>query len=267
MKTTNIFIFILLALFLSTAVIISCSKDKLKIDNTTEEPAVPNASFVEEFDTVANLTSKGWAFRNNTNPLGQTGWRQGRYEEANQVKFISVGPYLGFPAYSAHNTPNDFVSCDVSCLGDASGNGGNISAWLISPPLEMKNGDTISFYSRATDDALYYDPAIDRMQVWGNFADGTADVGNTDASTGSFNNLLLDINPNRTYNVQGGYPSMWTKYTIVISGIPGDGSIDNGRFAFRYYNVDAGLQGGSGVTGNYYNPTVVGVDKLYYGHH
>ena len=177
MKKTHILIFILIALFSSAVFIISCSKDKLKMDNIGEDPTVKNASFVEEFDTVANLGAKGWSFKNNTAPLGQTGWRQGRYEAANQVKFVSVGPYLGFPAYSAHNTPNDFVSCDVSCLGDASGTGGNISAWLISPPLEMKNGDTISFYSRATDDALYYDPATDRMQVWGNFSDGTTDVG------------------------------------------------------------------------------------------
>ncbi len=198
--------------------------------------------------------------------MGQTGWRQGRYEAANQVKFLSVGPYLGFPAYSAHNTPNDFVSCDVSCLGDVSGGGGNISAWLISPSLAMKNGDQVTFYSRSTDDALYYDPATDRMQVWANYNDGTANAGKTDTGTGSFTKLLLDINANRIHNYQGGYPSRWTKYTITIEGIPGSGSIDNGRFAFRYYNEDAGLQGGSGVSGTYYNPTVVGVDQLTFTH-
>ncbi len=269
MKNSKILFPISFTFCLSIIFIASCTKDKLQINNSPppDSTAIQNSSFVEEFDTVGNLTSKGWAFRNNTNPVGSTGWRQGRYEEANQVKFTSVGPYLGFPAYSAHNTPNDFVSCDISCLGDVSGNGGNISAWLISPSLEMKNGDTISFYSRATDDALYYDPATDRMQVWANFTDGTADVGTTDASTGSFTTLLLDINPNRVYNYQGGFPSKWTKYTIEISGIPGSGSVTNGRFAFRYYNVDAGLQGGSGSNGNYYNPTVVGIDQLSFRHH
>ncbi len=268
MKNNKILLFISIAFFLSMAFIASCTKDELKKNNPPSPfpPPVKNSSFVEEFDTVGNLTSKGWVFKNNSNPVGEAGWRQGRYEAASQVKFVYVGPYLGFPAYSAHNTPNDFVSCDVSCLGDASGVGGNISAWLISPPLAMKNGDVISFYSRATDDALYYDPATDRMQVWANFTDGTANVGNTDVGTGSFTNLLLDINANRVYNYQGGFPSAWTKYTITISGIPGNGSITNGRFAFRYFNEDAGLQGGSGVSGTYYNPTVVGIDKLTFTH-
>lgn len=264
MKNNKFLFFISFYFFLSMVFIYSCTKDELKINNPPPPPPVQNSSFVEEFDTVGNLTSKGWAFKNNSNPVGQTGWRQGRYEEANQVKFVYVGPYLGFPAYSAHNTPNDFVSCDVSCLGDASGMGGNISAWLISPPLAMTNGDVISFYSRSTNDALYYDPATDRMQVWANFTDRTDDVGKTDASTGSFTTLLLDINPNRVYNNQGGFPEVWTKYTITIAGI--SGSITNGRFAFRYYNVDAGLQGGSGLSGNFYNPTVVGVDQLTFTH-
>ncbi len=266
MKNNKILIFVSAAFFLLIAVVASCTKDKLKTDNPVVPPSTQNSSFIEEFDTVGNLTSKGWAFQNNTNPVGETGWRQGRYEAANQTKFLSVGPYLGFPAYSAHNTPNDFVSCDVSCLGDASGNGGNISAWLISPPLDMKNGDVITFYSRATNDALYYDPATDRMQVWANFTDGTANVSKTDTGTGSFTKLLLDINPNRIYNSQGGFPAVWTKYTITISGIPGSGDLSNGRFAFRYFNQDAGLQGGSGSNGNFYNPTVVGIDQLSFKH-
>ena len=264
MKNNKILLFISLVFFLLILFIASCTKDELKTNNPPlpNPPPVKDSSFVEEFDSVGNLTSKGWAFQNNSNPVGQAGWRQGRYEAANQVKFLSVGPYLGFPAYSAHNTPNDFVSCDVSCLGDASGNGGNISAWLISPSLKMKNGDTISFYSRATNDALYNDRATDRMQVWANFTDGTANVGKTDAGTGSFTKLLLDINPTRMFNYQGGFPALWTKYMIAISGIPGNGNITNGRFAFRYFNEDAGLQGGSGSTGNYYSPTVVGIDQL-----
>jgi hypothetical protein len=268
MSRKRILLFISLAFFLSMGIIASCSKDELDGNDTPSPfpPPVQNSSFVEEFDDVGNLTSKGWAFRNKTRPVGQTGWRQGRYEAANQAKLYYVGPYLGFPAYSAHKTPNDFVSCDVSCLGDASGMGGNISAWLISPPVAMSNGDVISFYSRATNDALYYAPATDRMQIWANYTNGTADVGKTDTSTGSFRKLLLDINPNRIFNSQGGYPAVWTKYTITISGIPGNGAIPNGRFAFRYYNEDSGLQGGSGASGNYYNPTVVGVDLLTFTH-
>lgn len=265
MKKSNLLFVLSFGIFLILGVIISCTKDQLKKPELPPPVININPSFTEEFDTVGNLAAKGWVFKNNSSPLGQTGWRQGRYEAANQVKFTTVGPYLGFPAYSAHNTPNDFVSCDVSCLSDVNGNGGNISAWLISPSMAMSNGDKIIFYSRATNDALYYDPATDRMQIRANFTDGKDDVGKTSLSVGSFTNILLDINASRIYNYQGGYPSVWTKYTITLSGIP-RGEIPAGRFAFRYYNEDSGLQGGSGVSGTYYNPTVVGIDSLAFIH-
>lgn len=265
MKKSKLLFLVSFGIFITMGIIFSCTKDELKKSEVPPVVANNNPSFTEEFDTVGNLVAKGWVFKNNSTPLGQTGWRQGRYEAANQVKFTTVGPYLGFPAYSAHNTPNDFVSCDVSCLTDMDGNGGNISAWLISPELPLRNGDKIIFYSRATNDALYYDAATDRMQVRANFTDGKPDVGKTSLSVGSFTTILLDINANRVYNYQGGYPSVWTKYTITLSGIPGD-SIPKGRFAFRYFNEDAGLQGGSGASGTYYNPTVVGIDSLAFIH-
>ncbi|RYF79922.1 MAG: hypothetical protein EON98_14070 [Chitinophagaceae bacterium] len=131
----------------------------------------------------------------------------------------------------------------------------------------MKNGDEIIFYTRAVDDALYFDPATDRMQVRANFTDGSADVGNTSTSVGKFTSLLLDINSSLTYNYQGGYPQAWTKYRIVVSGIPGNGSIEKGRFAFRNFMPDTGLQGGTGASGTFYNSTVVGVDSLAFIHH
>ena len=266
MNHNKFLLFLSFTVILTIGAIVSCTKDELKKDTTPAAPENINPSFLEEFDTVGVLAKKGWIFKNNSNPLGQTGWRQGRYEAANQVKFSTVGPYLGFPAYSAHNTPNDFISCDVSCLADLDGLGGNISSWLISPALPMSNGDKITFYSRATDDALYYDHATDRMQVRANFTDDATNIGNTPLSVGSFTDLLLDINADRVYNYQGGYPSKWTKYAITISGIPGNGKISNGRFAFRYFNEDSGLQGGSGASGIYYNPTVVGIDQLSFTH-
>lgn len=246
-------------------VLSACEKDYVAPEETVT-PATPSASFVEQFDNVGGLAAKGWVFKNNSNPVGQVGWRQGRYEAANQVKFAFVGPYIGFQAFNSTNTPNDFVSSDLSALADFTGNGGDLSAWLISPAVPMKNGDVITFYTRASDDALYFDPATDRMQVRANFTDGTADVGNTATSVGKFTNLLLDINSALNYNYQGGYPQVWTKYTVTVSGIPGNGSIESGRFAFRNFMLDTGLQGGTGSSGTYYNATVVGVDSLAFVH-
>ena len=119
------------------AVVISCEKDTLKTSGIPPSPpSTVNASFLEEFDTVANLPARGWVFHNNSNPPGSTGWRQGRYEPNSvaQVKFLAPVAFVGFPAYSAHSTPNDFISCDVSAASDQSTLTANYSAWLISPP-------------------------------------------------------------------------------------------------------------------------------------
>lgn len=255
-----------LAAFIGLSVMISaCEKDVVATQQPTPLPVAADASFVEEFTNVGDLSGKGWVFRNNSQPIGQAGWRQGRYEAAaqQQAKFLGPDPYLGFPAYSASTSPNDFISCDVTAVNDAATGAGNISAWLISPELPIKNGDRIIFHTRAIDDALYPSYAKDRMQVRANFSDGTADVGNSPSSVGKFTNLLLDINPNYIYNDPAGnggvagYPRVWTRYTITVSGLAAP--VSKARFAFRYFGTDAGLFGGAAGT-NY--PSMVGVDSL-----
>jgi hypothetical protein len=249
----------------------ACVKDRVAVAPPPPPAPPATVSFVEEFNNVGDLSGKGWVFKNNSNPIGEAGWRQGRYESAAlaQYKFLAPVPFLGFPAYSAKSTPNDFVSCDVSCANDSYTGTSNISAWLISPAVAMKNGDQIVFWARATDDSYYAVYCKDRMQVRANFTDGSADVGGTDASVGKFTTLLLDINPDYIYNDasgnpsgQVGFPRVWTKYTLTLSGLPAAG-IPAGRFAFRYFGADAGLWGGT-AGANY--PTVVGVDALEFIH-
>jgi len=238
--------------------IISCEKDAITPQKPPTVPASTNPSFVEEFNNVGDLTSKGWVFANKSNPVGETGWRQGRYESANMAQYKFLGPvtYLGFPAYSADKYPTDFVSCDVTAVNDF----GKISAWLVSPSVPMKNGDQIIFYTRATSDLQYPVYTKDRMQVRANFTDGTVNL--PDTGIGNFTTLLLDINPTYKFNDPatgpGGYPQAWTKYTITLSGLPAAGA-SKARFAFRYLGEDAGLAGGA--TGNNF-PTIVGVDSL-----
>jgi hypothetical protein len=252
-----------------SSVLASCEKDAVSAPAQPAAPTATSASFVEQFNNVGELSGKGWVFKNNSMPIGQNGWRQGRYESATvmQYKFLAPEPFIGFPAYNASTSPNDFVSCDASCVNDANGvNGrGDISAWLISPSLPMKNGDQIVFYTRAINDANYPDYARDRMQVRANFTDGTPDVGRMPTDTGSFRTLLVDINPAYRRNdpagnspAAPGYPRAWTRYTITLNNIP-SGSVTSGRFAFRYLGTDAGIFGGS--TGANY-PSVVGIDSL-----
>src|SRR5262249_12598695 len=74
------------------------------------------------------------------------------------------------------------------------------------------------------------------------------DVGTTDMSVGDFTTLLLSINPNLD---PGGYPTDWTQYSVVLSGLPG---LTTGRFAFRYFVTDGGIGGN--------NSNSIGVDLV-----
>ena len=248
MKNNKILLFISLCVLLSAILLISCTKDKLKTNPPPPPPvADSNSSFVEEFNNVSGLPSRGWIFKNKSEPAGSNGWRQGLYEAAPSSKFPV--PIIGFPAYSASSTPNDFISCDASSVNFE----GNISAWLISPKINIKNDDQIIFYARALDDLQYMVYTTDRMQVLLDTAGNDPDVGNSALSIGTFSKLLLDINNTYVENDNGGFPIEWTKYTITISGL--DSPKANARIAFRYVGTDAGVNGP-------FFASVVGIDSL-----
>lgn len=274
MNSNKLFSYFSLLLLGISVFAIACEKDAAPDaeEVTPTTPVATNASFTEQFDTVGNLTAKGWVFKNNSAPIGQSGWRQGRYEATPVPIYKGLGsiPFIGFPAFTATISPNEFVSCDVTAVADDFTNGGTISSWLISPSVPMRNGDKIIFYTRAVADQQYPVYTKDRMQVWINSNDGTANVGTGATSTGSFTSKLLDINEIYDYNDPGGtasglpgYPQEWTKYTVTVSGIGGAGSVSSARFAFRYFGVDAGVSGGT-TADNF--PTVVGIDSLAYVH-
>jgi hypothetical protein len=242
---------------------LSCQRDYKSEPAVVPPPTDPviKGYFVEHFDTNSDLTKKGWVFKNNSDPLGEAGWRTGRYEQINLAnKKLAQGIVtVGFPAYRATNDPHDFISCDITACGNQTGTG-NFSAWLISPAVPIHNGDSIIFYTIANDLAVDPNNGIstsDRLQLRLSL-NSSANVGGDTASVGNFTTVIYDSNPSYSNNSLGGHPTQWTKIAKVISGIPGSG-VTTGRFAFRYYASDAGLYGGSAGT-NY--PSVVGVDEL-----
>lgn len=216
-----------------TVLMVACEKD-FKNETPEPRPAAPVYSFVEEFDTVANLTAKGWVITNNSWPVGPISWRQGMYELGGKLG----SDVVGFPAYSAKYTPNDFVSVDMNATSGA----GTTSAWLISPARPMKNGDQVVFYTRTHGDY------IDRMQVRANLKNNSTNVGSGPEDVGDFTTQLLEINPNMILTA---YPINWTKYTLTLSGITGT---TDGRFAFRYYVPNSGPSGS--------NADMIGIDSV-----
>ena len=227
---------ILSFLFFSSllGLILACEKDD---DNNTPPPPPPvlSRSFIEEFDTVANLAKKGWVIQNNSHPFGPTAWRQGKYELGGKLGNTIVG----FPAYSAVYNQNEFISVDLNAGSGAA----QISCWLITRTIPMKNGDEFSFYTRSKGEF------IDRMQVRANFTTAGTNVGSGPTDVGEYTMLLLDLNEAMTLP---GYPNVWTKYSIPVAGLPA--GLVNGRIAFRYYVPDGGPNGT--------NSDMIGIDKF-----
>lgn len=233
-------IFVLMAL---VALGIACEKESIASVTTSSTPA--SNSWVEEFDDVSSLGTRGWVISNNSDQVGPEAWRRGRYESANKAAFV-YNAVIGFPAYSASKSPNDFISCDFY----AGTNVSNMSVWLISPVTKMKNGDQLIFYTRsAIDSGSYFlKNNIDRLQVRLNLSNEGTYTGNAWTTTGDFSTLLLDINPSLA---DGGYPSKWTQFKLTLSGITGTAS---GRVAFRYFVPNGGPDGA--------NAGMVGLDAV-----
>ncbi len=109
--------------------------------------------------------------------------------------------------------------------------------YVMTPKLRIKNGDVISFYTRAIEGS----ENPDRLEV--RIGDGT-DVlptrGNPD-NVGSYTNLLLSLNPDLEI---GGYPEVWKKLTIEISGLAAPVET---RVAFRYWITDNDIVNGDAI--------------------
>jgi hypothetical protein len=167
----------------------------------------------EGFDNITTLPGAGWVMRNNSQPLGITGWFQGNSAV--------------FPAQAGAATA--YIGANFENTGAT----GTISNWLLTPPITLVNGATLSLWTRTVTAVLF----PDRLQVRMSLAGAGTDVGTTATSVGTFTTLLLDVNPNYTTT---GYPTVWTQFTITIGGVP---TPTLGRLAFRYFVEDAGSAG------------------------
>jgi len=177
-------------------------------------------ALTENFDNGVPL---GWTTVNNSAPTGFTSWTTGSTN-----------------VFGAHDGAADsYVSSNYNAVLGL----GTISDWLILPTSTYRNGDTLSFFTR-TDRATGY---ADTLEVRFSTAGGS-DVGSTADSVGTFDTLLLSINPTQA---DYGYPTFWTQYSVSLSGLTGD---TTGAFALRYVLTDAGSNGNNG--------NFVGIDSL-----
>jgi hypothetical protein len=179
----------------------------------------------ETFDDITTLAGDGWDQLNLSSPLGLTNWYQGD----NLVFDANSGSTNSYIAANFNNTTTT----------------GTISNWLITPVVNVENGDAITFYTRTIEASTF----PDRLQVRLSDTGDSSTNPTTDADVGSYTDLLLDINP--TLVTGGVYPEAWTQQVINISGLSGATDV---RIAFRYFVEGAGS---GGTDSNY-----IGIDDV-----
>ncbi|MBC7588213.1 MAG: choice-of-anchor J domain-containing protein [Chitinophagaceae bacterium] len=233
MKTKNIFPSLIITATLFVTIITACRKD------AAPAAEAPIYSYNEEFDTLANSFAKGWVALNNSRPIGLSTWNQASIEglDAKGKAFVSSYP---FSAQSAVYSGKDFIMINQNAVE----NQGTISAWLVSPTTNMKNGDQITFWTRTVPQNFNGagKDVAERMQVRLSPNANSIQVGSTATSVGDFTTLMLDINPTYVTTGVNAYPKNWNQYTLTIAGLPP--TVQGRRFAFRYFVENGGSAAG-----------------------
>jgi hypothetical protein len=178
----------------------------------------------EDFADINNLP--GWFRQNNSVPVGLTNWFQGNSTV--------------FPAQAG--APTAYIGANFNNTTGAN----TISNWLLTPPVMLSNGSTLTFWTRKIASIF-----PDRLQVRMSTAGTSTNVGTGPTGIGDFTDLLLDINP--TYQPDPAYPVVWTQFTITISNVP---TPTQGRLAFRYFVENGGPNGA--------NSDYIGIDSVVY---
>jgi Cys-rich repeat protein len=182
------------------------------------------ADISEGFEDITLLSGTGWSFQNKSAPLGSLDWFQGNSSE--------------IPAHAG--TPTSNIRANFN---NTSGNG-TISNWMLTPELQMRNGTTISFWTRTATGSTY----PDRLELRLSTSGASTNVGTGAEDVGDFSTRLLSVNPTL---IVGGYPEVWTQYTFTLTDLASGVS---GRFAFRYYVTNGGSSGA--------NSNVIAIDTV-----
>lgn len=199
-------------LFVLLVLIAGCKKDG--------DGSVNSFVLQEQFVSVRQLQFNDWKFVNNNAPNITASWAQG-YTPGKIDLFVFAAK-----SYTTSQDEYAFVNGYYPYATATA----EISSWMITRALTLKNGDIVRFYTRASNRT----GSINRLQLLLNETSDSYDVGNTPASVGLFTKVLLDINANQTAD---GFPaSDWTLQSATIAGL--SGAIRT-RLAFRY--VASGL--------------------------
>ena len=202
-----------------TATEIQMLRSHLAATSTNNRMAV---LLTEDFDDITTLPGAGYSFVNASDVIGTSPeWFQGND--------------LVFPAQTG--APTAYGASNFNATA-----GSEVDNYMITPPLDLENGDEIIFWTRETTGNTFPDRMEVRIDPTGANTDPSA------GSVGSYTELLLEINPGL---VVGGYPEVWTQFTVTVTGLTGT---VNTRVAFRHWVTNGGPTGA--------NSNFIGVDTL-----
>jgi hypothetical protein len=153
----------------------------------------------EGFNDIRTLPGDGWVLINDSAPPGRTGWFQGI-------------PVL-FPA--ASGPADSYIAANFNNAAF----GGTVSNWLLTPQLDLSNGESLNFSLRLLGDGFR-----DRVEVY--FSDSGASAALGDFSLLSAYSSEVDTG--------------WAALSVALNGLAAPAS---GRFAFRYVVDDTSLNG------------------------
>ena len=204
----------------------------------------------ENFDDITTLPGDGWVQINHSTVPGTTGWFQGNgaifpAQSGGPTSYIAANFLNGADGTNGNANPistsdrasnrlmakSQVLQPDAPASPTPSPPSQAISNWLLTPPMALENGATLTFHTRTVDVPQF----PDRLQVRMSTSGSSTNVGTAALDVGDFTTLLLDINPNQTTT---GYPNVWTPFTVTVSGL---GSPTTGRLALRYFVMNGGF--------------------------
>ncbi len=209
-------------LLLSLALIVSA--------NTIKAQNVYNYGFNNP--TATMLGADGWQTTNQSPPNGTGAW------------VIPVtAPTTTFAGGAQAGAATSFTLVNYTSTTGAN----TISNWLISPTINIQNGDIISFYTRIgrNSAAAFADNLELRISTNGDFTSNPS-LGAEDV--GDFTTFCLAVNPDLDLT---SYPLTWGQFTYTVSGLT---SPTDCKIALRYYVTDGGPNGA--------NSDIIGVDTF-----
>ncbi len=175
--------------------------------------------------TATMLGADGWVQTNQSSPVGASTWS------------VAAAANTAFPSGAQAGAATSYALVNFNSTTGA----GDISNWLISPVVNLQNGDIITFYTRTVDPQAVPTPANtfpDRLEMLlstnGDFTTNPS-LGAEDLGDFTISCLTVNLDLELT-----GYPGTWTQFTYTVTGLT---SATDCKVAFRYWVTEGGPAG------------------------